>query len=784
MAATLITATATASTATSLVCSADGLPPPLPPSPSLSLSLSCARLACPTPTPAHVYAEDTYYGMAGRNSRVYVLDTGIDCNHPQFYRVAGDMSSGSRCEPGAHFGDGFARACQPCSDCADAAGCCSFDGHSHGTHCAGTIAGLDTGVAKEATVVAVKVLSDTGSGSRDDILDSLDWVLSQRSVYPNHTMVVSMSLGGPGVSQAYETAFASMRVAGIVSVLAAGNDNGDACSYSPAFAPSAITVGSTTSSDARSSFSNYGSCIQVYGPGSAVYSSVPGNGYASYSGTSMACPHTAGVVALYGTENPCLSGEQLFNYIASSATPDAVSDHDGGGTPGATPNLLIYTRADPRDDTCSTPDLPDVDDGDGTTCNPTTPPTAAPTAPTSSPTLSPTSPTASPQPYTTDNYMREMTCGEVLLGTTAGADAGVGNAAGDRWYTFEVDVEGTHEFDTCGSAFDTWLRIYTADETGTTPVPGTEVFSCDDCGHELCGTASYRTHLISGVDNLGGAAGHLTPGIRYLLVIDGYSTAEGAYRMTYTCPPSPPSPTAAPSPVPDPECVNGVPSADRAVCCDALCGECDTGAECWHRPGGENNCCPSSIESSGRSCLFHAAPCTIDTLSPTPSPTPSPTMSEPTSAPTAPTTAPTSSPTAPTAAPTPSPTAAPSTPEPTFDIHQGPIFCDTTVTATTLTPGRSERGNAAYDHYYSFEASQAQNYTFNSCGSGYDTWLRVFDAAWNQVASCDVRRLRHNFDRCPRISRLHTPPPPPPPPRHTPCDFPYRVIPTTQLVVC
>lgn len=158
-------------------------------------------------------------------------------------------------------------------------------------------------------------------------------------------------------------------------------------------------------SDERSGFSNYGSCIQVYGPGSNVYSSVPGNGYATYSGTSMACPHTAGVVALYGTENPCLTGQQLFDYVAGSATPNAISDHDGGGTPGATPNLLIYTRANPRAPDCPTPTLPDIDPGGDTTCNPTAPPTYAPTAPTTSPTVSPTSPTASPQPFTPDNYM-------------------------------------------------------------------------------------------------------------------------------------------------------------------------------------------------------------------------------------------------------------------------------------------------------------------------------------------------------------------------------------------
>ena len=328
-----------------------------------------------------------------------------------------------------------------------------------------------------------------------------------------------------------------------------------------------------------------------------------------------------------------------------------------------------------------------------------------------------------------------MSCGEVLLGTTAGADAGVGNPAGDRWFTFEVASEGPHVFDTCGSSFDTWLRIYNADETGGSPVPGTLVFSCDDCGAHLCSTGSFRTHLISGVDDLGGPGGHLVPGTRYMLVIEGYSSAEGDYRMTYSCPPSTPPPTPAPSPAPDPNCANGIPSTDGSICCDAQCGQCSASsgggneAGCGDRPGGSESCCRSHIENSGRSCFFYPAPCTIDTLSPTPSPTPAPTS--------------------PTPSPTPAPTPSPSFPAPTEDIHRGPIYCDATVTATTQTPGYSQRGTPASDHYYSFEASQYQNFTFDSCGSAYDTWLRVYDAAWNQVVSCDdcgVRQRRHTFE--------------------------------------
>merc|ERR1719418_274866 len=170
---------------------------------------------------------------------------------------------------------------------------CATDGQGHGTHCAGTAAGLTYGVAPGAAVKAVKVLSDSGSGSFSWRYSALDWMATS-SIRP---AVASMSLGGPcpfgfcGLMGAMKTAVDSAVAAGVTVVVAGGNSNSNACRFSPAFVPSAITVGSTDSRDRRSSFSNYGSCTNIWAPGSSVVSAshTSDTGSRSLSGTSMAC---------------------------------------------------------------------------------------------------------------------------------------------------------------------------------------------------------------------------------------------------------------------------------------------------------------------------------------------------------------------------------------------------------------------------------------------------------------------------------------------------------------
>merc|ERR1719277_2737946 len=173
---------------------------------------------------------------------------------------------------------------------------CAGDRQGHGTHCAGTAAGVSYGVAPSAAVRGVKVLSDRGSGSWSWSYYALDWLATN----PTRPAVASMSLGGSGTQQAMADAVNAAVNGGVVVVVAGGNSNSDSCRFSPAFVPSAITVGSTTSLDARSSFSNYGSCTNIWAPGSNVVSAshTSDTGSRSLSGTSMACPHVSGAAAL------------------------------------------------------------------------------------------------------------------------------------------------------------------------------------------------------------------------------------------------------------------------------------------------------------------------------------------------------------------------------------------------------------------------------------------------------------------------------------------------------
>ncbi len=243
----------------------------------------------------------TYPSSSGVHA--YILDTGMRSTHNDF---SGRVGNGYTA-----VNDG-----QGTNDC-----------QGHGTHVAGTVGGTTWGVAKNVTLHPVRVLGCDGSGSNSGVIAGMDWVTAN-AVKP---AVANMSLGG-GASQATDDAIARMTNAGITTVVAAGNDSSNACNYSPARAPSAITVGSTTSSDAMSSFSNYGSCVDVYGPGSnitsASYSSNTGS--TSMSGTSMASPHLAGVAALYLAANPNATPSQVTTAIVNNSLTGKISGIPSG----------------------------------------------------------------------------------------------------------------------------------------------------------------------------------------------------------------------------------------------------------------------------------------------------------------------------------------------------------------------------------------------------------------------------------------------------------------------
>ena len=207
-----------------------------------------------------------YPTTSGQNVDVYVIDTGIDIKHPEF-------------ENRAIWGDNFADNVN--TDC-----------NGHSTHVAGTIGSKTYGVAKKSTLISVKVLGCDGSGTYSGILKGFDFVLKRKKTSKNPS-VINMSLGG-GKSQAINNAVSELVKNNVVVVVAAGNENQDACNTSPASCESAITVGATSKTNEFAGFSNYGKCVNILAPGVDILSTVPNNKTTFLSGTSMATPHTAG----------------------------------------------------------------------------------------------------------------------------------------------------------------------------------------------------------------------------------------------------------------------------------------------------------------------------------------------------------------------------------------------------------------------------------------------------------------------------------------------------------
>ena len=252
---------------------------------------------------------------AGTGVTAYIIDTGIRVTHTDFGGRAsvGYDSVGDRLSSDPLYG---------------------IDCHGHGTHVAGTVGGTKYGVAKSVSLVAVRVLGCSGSGSWSGVIAGIDWVTAHHA--PNS--VANMSLGG-GFSSSVNTAVANSVASGVTYAIAAGNSNTDACSNSPASAATAITVGATDSTDARASYSNYGTCLDIFAPGSSItsdyYSSDTGT--ATMSGTSMASPHVAGSAALYLSDHLGSSPSQVTNGLLTAATAGDVSSPGTGS-----PNLLDY----------------------------------------------------------------------------------------------------------------------------------------------------------------------------------------------------------------------------------------------------------------------------------------------------------------------------------------------------------------------------------------------------------------------------------------------------------
>ena len=248
------------------------------------------------------------YPNTASNVRAYIIDTGIRTTHSDF---------GGRATWGTNTVD------TNNTDC-----------NGHGTHVAGTVGGTKYGVAKSVRLVAVKVLNCSGSGTTAGVISGVNWVTSN-AVKP---AVANMSLGG-GASTTLDNAVANSINSGITYALAAGNSSANACNSSPARVASAITVGATTSTDARASYSNYGSCVDIFAPGSSITSAWRTSDTAtnSISGTSMASPHVAGAAALVLSANTSYTPAQVASYLTSNATTGKVTSPGSGS-----PNRLLF----------------------------------------------------------------------------------------------------------------------------------------------------------------------------------------------------------------------------------------------------------------------------------------------------------------------------------------------------------------------------------------------------------------------------------------------------------
>lgn len=255
------------------------------------------------------------YTTSGVGVTAYVVDTGINSTHTEF---TGRINSGFTA---ISDGNGV-------EDC-----------NGHGTHVSGIMAGTKYGVAKSASIVPIRVLGCNGSGTVSGLISGLNWAINDHAA--GVPAVANLSVGA-GASSSLNSAVANAVADGITVVVAAGNDNADACNYSPSSAPSAITVGASASNDSRSSFSNFGTCVDIFAPGTSISSAYRGSTTAagSMSGTSMASPFVAGIAAVYLENHTSASPAAVTTAITDSSTRDVITNVGVGS-----PNKLAYSAS-------------------------------------------------------------------------------------------------------------------------------------------------------------------------------------------------------------------------------------------------------------------------------------------------------------------------------------------------------------------------------------------------------------------------------------------------------
>jgi len=253
---------------------------------------------------------DYEYTSNGYGANVFVVDTGVQFDHKELKGRTFGIGAG-----------GF-----------DAFGGDATDGHGHGTHCSGIVGGITTGIAKNVTIYSVRVLDEMGSGTIATLIDGLNFVTNSK--LPRK--IASMSLGG-GLAESLNKAVEAAVKAGVLVIVAAGNEDSDACEVSPASAPTAVTVGAVDLNDERAYFSNWGKCVDIFAPGVAINSSTIPSTYDSWSGTSMATPHVAGVAARLWAKGVCSTNIECAEAIRCLGTSGVVT-----GLDAASPNLMLY----------------------------------------------------------------------------------------------------------------------------------------------------------------------------------------------------------------------------------------------------------------------------------------------------------------------------------------------------------------------------------------------------------------------------------------------------------
>lgn len=267
-------------------------------------------------------------GSTGKGVHIYVHDTGVRSTHMDFGGRAIpfiDMSGNSMTSADVFLCEGDRK--------------CATDMAGHGTHCAGTAGGRTFGVASDAKIYVVKVLGDSGSGQRVWNFEAMDHVVT----HGQKPAVISLSLGGAGADPLYDEVVRTSVEGGVTVVVAAGNFGSDACTYSPAFSPFAITVGATDPDKSRAGYSNHGACNDIMAPGTAIVSASDQMDFAEkrLTGTSMACPAVAGAAALLLETNPTWHRDQIFDHLQRYGKVDYMTDLKPGD-----PNLFLWVGQD------------------------------------------------------------------------------------------------------------------------------------------------------------------------------------------------------------------------------------------------------------------------------------------------------------------------------------------------------------------------------------------------------------------------------------------------------